>query len=126
MRIDAVSFHKHAKDDYSFYIDSEEGESIPDWITQELQQFGTKPVPSAPSPSKYPAALRLVGGNNYWQRGMVWVVFYNKTIKIVFVQEKPVFRMSAIEHQDYQENLDVRNNIIHHFMQIALKKGTPA
>ena len=51
MRIDAVSFHKHAKDDYSFYIDSEEGESIPDWITQELQQFGTKPVPSAPSNS---------------------------------------------------------------------------
>ena len=111
----------NVKSDCGFVLEPDNDESISEWITNELHVFGLKPVLRPPSPSKYPSALRLLGGSHYWQYGMVWIVLSNARIQIVFVQEKPIMHMSAIEHEDYQNNLDVRNDVIHHFMQIMTK-----
>lgn len=108
--------------DFTFEVESSTEQSIIDEITDELNVFGFISKAAAPSPRRYPSALRLIGASHYWSNGMVWACVFRKNVKILLVPEKMIKHMDQYEYEDYQKNYDLQNAVIEHFMQIALRK----
>jgi len=105
-----------------FSFEPSETETLHAWLDAELSAFGMKKTLHPPSPRKHQSAIQLIGALNYWVNGMVWAATFSNCLVVLLIQDKTINRMSEFEYEDYQANTDIRNDIIHHFMQIAARQ----
>ena len=118
-----VTIMKSKPNDFTFTVESDTNKNIIDEIENELMIFGFTSKSSYPSPRKYPSAIRIIGASNYWSHEMIWICFSNKIMKIILIPEKMIKNMNELEHEDYQKNYDLMNEVIEHFLQIAMRNA---
>jgi hypothetical protein len=106
----------------SFEVASHDNANIIDEISKELDIFRFKSQLTHPSPRKYPSAIRLIGASHYWSNGMVWACLSGNTLILLLIPDKQIKTMTEYEYEDYQQNYDLQNAVVEHFMQIAMRK----
>ena len=106
----------------SFEVESVDNANIIDEISKELDIFRFKSQLTHPSPRKYPSAIRLIGASHYWSNGMVWACVSGNKLFLLLIPDKQIKNMNEYEYEDYQQNYDLQNAVVEHFMQIFMRK----